>query len=132
MEELKIVIEAELNVAPSVAYNTWLDSEGHENMTGGEASFTNLIDTDFTAWDGYIFGKILKLEPNVRIVQTWRTSEFEENTPDSIVEVTFKPSSNGTLFTLTHTALDSKASVEKYRVGWEEHYLQPMLKHFNA
>ncbi len=132
MEELKINIAAKLNVTPNVAYNTWLDSKGHENMTGGEASFINEIDTDFTAWNGYIFGKILQLEPNKRIVQTWRTSEFEANTPDSVVEVTFEPSNNGTLFTLIHTALDSKASVEKYQVGWEEHYIQPMLKHFNA
>ncbi len=132
MEELKIIIAAELNVTPNVAYNTWLDSKGHENMTGGEASFINEIDTDFTAWNGYIFGKILQLEPNKRIVQTWRTSEFEANTPDSVVEVTFETSNNGTLFTLIHTALDSKSAVEKYQIGWEEHYIQPMLKHFNA
>lgn len=132
MEELKIIIAAELNVTPNVAYNTWLDSKGHENMTGGEASFINEIDTDFTAWNGYIFGKILQLEPNKRIVQTWRTSEFEANTPDSVVEVTFETSNNGTLFTLIHTALDSKSAVEKYQVGWEEHYIQPMLKHFNV
>jgi uncharacterized protein YndB with AHSA1/START domain len=132
MDELKIVIETELNVNPETAYTTWLDSEGHEEMTGGGASFTNEVGTPFTAWDGYIFGKLLELEPHKRILQTWRTSEFDDNTPDSVLEVTFTPSANGTLFTLTHTALDSAASVEKYRSGWEEHYIAPMTDHFNS
>ncbi|NOQ76136.1 MAG: hypothetical protein GQ574_29315 [Crocinitomix sp.] len=132
MEELKIVIATELNVDPATAYNAWLDSDGHEEMTGGGASFTNQVGAEFTAWDGYIFGKILELNPNKRVLQTWRTSEFEESTADSIVEVTFAPSDNGTLFTLTHTALDSEASVEKYSIGWEQHYIEPMLTHFNS
>jgi uncharacterized protein YndB with AHSA1/START domain len=132
MEELKIVIATELNIDPKTAYNAWLDSEGHEQMTGGAASFTNQVGTEYTAWDGYIFGKITALEPHKRVLHTWRTSEFEENAPDSIVEVTFAPSENGTLFTLTHTELDSEAVVEKYRTGWEQHYIEPMLHHFNS
>ncbi|MFT5819883.1 MAG: hypothetical protein ACI8ZM_001108 [Crocinitomix sp.] len=132
MEELKIVIATELNIDPKTAYNAWLDSEEHEQMTGGAASFTKQVGAEFTAWDGYIFGKILELTPDMRVLQTWRTTEFDESTPDSTVEVTFAPSENGTLLTLTHTNLDSEASVEKYRTGWEQHYIQPMLEHFNS
>ena len=132
MEELKIVIEIKLNADPVTVYNTWLDNEGHENITGGEASFTNEVGAEFTAWDGYIFGKLLELEPHKRILQTWRTSEFDEDAPDSIVEVRFTPSESGTLFTLIHTALDSEAAVEKYRIGWEEHYITPMRSFFNS
>lgn len=84
MEELKIVIEAELNANPETAYKSWLASEGHGEMTGGGATFTNEVGSSFTSWDGYISGKLLELEPNKRVLQTWRTSEFEENTPDSV------------------------------------------------
>jgi uncharacterized protein YndB with AHSA1/START domain len=132
MKELKIVIIAELNVDPSAVYNTWLNSDGHEKMTGGGANFTAEEGASYTAWDGYISGEILKLEPNKSIIQTWRTTEFKDSTPDSIVAVTFTPSESGTLFTLRHTELGSEAAVEKYRIGWEDHYIKFMINYFNS
>lgn len=52
-------------------------------MTGGEAEISNKINEAFTAWDGYIEGTNVQLEPNKRIIQSWRTSEFDETDEDS-------------------------------------------------
>ena len=37
----------------------------------------------FTAWDNYIWGRNLVLDPNRRIVQSWRTTQFHTDDPDS-------------------------------------------------
>ena len=56
---------------PATVYNAWLDSIGHTEMTGGEAECSNELGGTFTAWDGYISGQNLELEPPHRIVQAW-------------------------------------------------------------
>jgi hypothetical protein len=41
-------------------------------------------------------GTAIELESFHRIVQSWRTSQFTEDDPDSQIEVTFDPSVFGT------------------------------------
>ena len=56
-------------------------------MTGGAATITGKVGDHFTAWDGYIKGENMVLEPYKRILQTWRTSQFEESEEDSQLEI---------------------------------------------
>lgn len=110
-------------------YNTWLNSAGHSDMTGGAATITNKIGNEFTAWDGYITGKILELETNKRILQTWRTSEFEANEEDSLVEILLNEIDGQTELTLIHTKLPVHG--DQYKKGWEDHYFIPMKEYFS-
>ena len=66
---------------PKRIYEAWLDSEEHTNMTGGKAEFSAEPGASFTAWDGYITGVNLELEPYHRIIQSWRSSQFPEGVP---------------------------------------------------
>ncbi len=59
-------------------------------MTGGSASINSDWGGEFEAWNGYIHGKNLELEPGKRIVQSWRTSEFNADEPDSRIEITLE------------------------------------------
>lgn len=131
MSKLEIIMQQEFNVAPEIIYSDWLNDEGHEQITGGSAAIREEINSPFTAWDGYISGTITALEPNKKIVQTWRTSEFLEHEPDSILEIRLEPSEKGTLFTLIHSNLADEMAVEKYTSGWQLHYIEPMLNHYN-
>ena len=63
----------------------------HARFTGGEASIEANVGGAHSAWDGYIWGRIIELEPGRRIVQTWRTSEFPEGSEDSQLEILFEP-----------------------------------------
>lgn len=121
---LKTIIPAK----PQEVYLAWLNSEEHSNMTGGEAVVSNKVDETFTAWDGYIEGRNIQLELNKRIIQSWRTSEFDEKDEDSQLEVLFNEISNGTELTLIHTNLSDNG--EQYKKGWEEHYFEPMKVYF--
>lgn len=118
-------------VLPATAkeiYETWLSSEGHSNMTGGEAIISDKIGEKFTAWDDYIEGQNLILEPYKRIVQSWRTSQFEKEEEDSQIEILLSVEKEKTRLTLNHSKVPE--SGEHYIKGWEEHYFNPMTAYF--
>lgn len=57
-------------------YKAWLSSKEHSAFTGGKARIQAKVGGRFTAWDGYITGTTVVLEPYRRIVQSWRTLSF--------------------------------------------------------
>ncbi len=127
MEEIHL--SQYLPAPPEVIYNAWLDSKSHRNFTGGNAVIEPRQGGHISAWDGYITGIILKLEPHHRIVQSWRTTDFHPLDPSSTLEVIFEPEENGTTLILNHVDLP-KDQADKYKLGWEESYLIPMLGYF--
>ncbi len=50
-------------------YSALLDSKKHGEFTGDKAKIDPKVGGKFSAWDGYILGKTLELEPFKRIVQ---------------------------------------------------------------
>jgi len=110
-------------------YEAWLDSLAHSEMTGGEASMSDEVDAQVSAWDGYIAGRNLHLVPNVRIVQAWRTTQFTDEHEDSVITLSFEETGAGTLLTLVHSNVpDGQTSYE--RGGWQTHYFEPMKAYF--
>ncbi len=115
--------------APTV-FRAWLNSREHTAFTGGKASIKPEEGSSFTAWDGYISGEVLGIEENSRILLSWRTSEFPEDADDSLVEILFRDSPQGCMFTLRHSSIP-QGDGEKYHKGWQEHYLTPMQTYFS-
>jgi activator of HSP90 ATPase len=114
---------------PRQIYDAWLDSRGHTAMTGSAAEAAATEGASFTAWGGYISGHNLTLEPGRRIVQSWRTTRFTKNDPDSQIEVLLEPAGEGTRLTLHHTNVpDGHTGYQNG--GWQEHYFEPMKRYF--
>jgi len=110
-------------------YDAWLDSRGHTEMTGSAAEAKAAEGASFSAWGGYIKGRNLKLEPGRRIVQSWRTTRFTADDPDSEIEVLLEPVDGGTKLTLHHRNVpDGHAGYQNG--GWQEHYFEPMKRYF--
>jgi activator of HSP90 ATPase len=84
---MEFTLITKINARAEQLYNAWLSSDGHTKMTGGSATTSDNIGDSFTAWDGYIGGKNMELEPNKRILQSWRTGQFLEDEGDSQIEV---------------------------------------------
>lgn len=114
---------------PAEIYKAWLSSEGHTALTGNPAKVDGNMGGEFSAWDGYIFGRTLELTPNQRIVQAWRTSEFPDDAPDSHLEVLLEEVEGGTKITLIHSDMPED-QVDSYRQGWEDFYFKPMKQYF--
>ena len=117
-----------LSASPSEIYNAWLSSEGHTAMTGSPAMASSRVGETFEAWDGYITGDNLALEPGHRIIQSWRTTEFNSVEKDSRLEILLVPAFEQTRLVLRHSNLPEHGT--QYEQGWEDAYFTPMKSYF--
>lgn len=99
-------------------------------MMGGAATASTELGGAFDAWDGYIHGSNLALDPGKRIVQSWRTTQFEASEEDSQIEVVLEEVDGGTKLTLRHTNLPPHGT--RYEQGWKDHYFNPMKEYFSS
>lgn len=99
-------------------------------MTGGEAKCSDVVGDSFTAWDAYIEGKNLELFPSKKIVQSWRTSDFEEGQADSKITLFLTDNAEGCQLTLIHE--DIPDGQPDYKKGWLDHYFTPMKEYFKS
>jgi len=118
------------NATPRRVYDAWIDSRSHGEFTGGPAEIEPVVGGKFTIFDGYITGETLELVPHSRIVQAWRTTEFPDGTPDSRLEVTLEPVSDGCRVTIDQTNLPED-QVDSYKSGWMEYYFDLMTQYFS-
>jgi uncharacterized protein YndB with AHSA1/START domain len=127
----RIEVSGVIPASPTKIYVAWLSSDGHAAMTGAAAEASDAVGGRFVAWDEYITGQNLELEPNRRIVQAWRTTEFPEEAPDSHLEILLQAERGGTRITFVHTNIP-EGQGPSYEQGWQDFYLVPMAKHFGV
>jgi activator of HSP90 ATPase len=126
----KIKVSDVIQADAKTLYKAWLDSKEHGAFTGGKADIDPKKGGKFTAWDGYISGKTLELEPFKRIVQSWRTTEFPDESEDSKLEILFEEANNATKMTFIHTDIPDGQG-EEYKQGWIDYYFEPMKEYFS-
>lgn len=124
-------LTARLAAPPERVFDAWMSGDEHGAFTGGGATVVPRVGGRHTAWDGYIEGTTLELARPLRIVQTWRTTEFPAGAGDSQIELELRPRAGGTELTLQHTGIP-RGQGAKYRRGWEEHYFAPMRAYFGG
>lgn len=131
----EFTLTAIFNTKPEDIYKAWLSTDGHSAITGSPAKVDGIVNGDFTAWDGYIWGTFLELEENKRILQAWRTSEFPDEAEDSIVEILLEEIASTdehrlamTKLTLIHTNIPE--GQDSYKQGWEDFYFKPMKEYY--
>jgi len=124
-------ISAVIPASPAEIYEASLSTKGHTSMTGSPARVSRKVGGKFTAWDGDIRGQTLALEPDQRIVQAWRTSEFPDDAPDSHLEVSLEKTKGGTRVRITHTDIPPGQAIS-YKQGWKDFYFKPMKEHFQG
>jgi activator of HSP90 ATPase len=122
-------LKARLPADPEAIYRAWLSSREHSAMTGARATASTRKGGRFTAWDGYIRGRNLKLRPQWCIVQAWRTTQFSPRDPDSRIELCIHRKGKGAEVLLIHTGLPPRQAAG-YRSGWRSYYFTPMRKYF--
>ena len=129
-KETKTIKQTELIPArPIDVYEALMDAKLHSEFTGSKATSDPKVGGEFTAGDGYISGKNLKLENGKKIVQEWKTVEWPTGYPPSIVEFTFRQTKNGTKLTMVHRNVPAEQA-SSYRQGWIDFYWKPMKKYF--
>jgi activator of HSP90 ATPase len=129
MKKDSIKVSAVIPAEPRAIFDAWMSSAGHAGMTGSGAKIGSRVGSAYSAWDGYISGKTLELEPPGRILQTWRTTDFAKDDPDSSLEILLEKARGGTRVTLVHTNIPAGTGPE-YRKGWLDFYFKPMKEWF--
>ena len=118
-----------LAAQPAEVYDTLLKAGKHAAFTGAKATCSARIGGRFTAYDGYIFGKILELEEGRRILQEWQTTEWPPDAPPSIVEFIIEKKGDGAKLTMVHTNVPAEQA-DDYRQGWIDYYWNPLKQYF--
>ena len=114
---------------PLEVYEAYIDAEKHSEFTGAEATSDPKVGGEFTAWDGYISGRFLVIDPGRMIVQEWRSSDFPEDASVSRLKLTFKSVENGTQIMLVHSSVPEEIA-DDIEQGWRSFYWEPMEKFF--
>ena len=126
---MEYTLNTKIKTSAKEIYDTWLSSVGHSKMTGAPASVSDQVDGGFSAWDGYIQGSNLELDPGKKIVQAWRSADFGPNEADSRLEILLHEKNGETNIILNHTNVPTHG--EQYIKGWDEHYFAPMKAYFS-
>ena len=118
-------------VEPVELYDALINARKHATFTGAKATSVACVGGKFTAWDGYIRGRHLELEPGRRIVQEWQTTGWPTGCPPSRLEWKFRPKRGGTEMTMIHSNVPASQAAS-YRQGWIDYYWIPLKNYFRA
>jgi len=103
----------------------------HAAFTGGAASGRARVGYAFTAWDGYISGRHLRLDAPRRIVQEWTTSEWPRDYLPSVLDLRLEAAGRGTRIVMVHSGVPAQQAA-RYRQGWREFYWEPLQAYFRS
>ena len=130
MDAESLKVSAVLPASAESVYNAWLSGKEHGKMTDTPAAkIAARVGGKFVAGGGYMWGTTLELDPPRRIVQSWRTTEFPDDAPDSRLEVILEPGKGGTKITIVQTEIPAGQGAS-YRQGWIDYYFTPMTRYF--
>ena len=123
---LKVVQQSiDLPAPADELYLMYLDPVAHASFTGGgPVAIQATADTEWSAFDGRIHGRILALTPGRRIVQSWRSFEWQDEEPDSLLVVAFTPAAAGATVDLVQVDVPERL-YDTLMAGWPMRYWQP-------
>lgn len=121
----KIMIPA----SPIEVYEAYVDPKKHSEFTGSKATSNQKANGEFTAWDGYIYGKNLELQPGKKIIQEWSTTDWPKDQQPSRVEFTLKKTKTGTEINMLQTNVPAEQTAE-LKQGWIDFYWTPLKEYF--
>jgi activator of HSP90 ATPase len=109
-------------------YEVLMDSRKHSKLSGGApAKISSKVGGTFSAFGGELEGENLELIPNKKIVQSWRSKNWE---PGVYSRATFAFTSAGkgkTKLTFTQSGIP-ESDYEDVKKGWISFYWEPMAK----
>lgn len=126
----KIKQQVNFSCKPSELFNIILDSKLHTKVTGAKASVSKKVGGKFTAYDGYCYGKNLKITANKLIVQSWRATDWPEK-HFSTLSFEFQKTDTGTkmIFSQENIPDDQFESIKK---GWVDFYFNPIKDYLKS
>ncbi len=114
-------------VLPSTAaelFDAYTNPAKHSAITGAPVTIGPNPGDKFEAFNGALSGKIIATIAPSLIVQTWRSTAFNESDPDSILILSFSDTGEGGRIDLIHVGVPDHDH-DGVTEGWPSHYWNP-------
>lgn len=109
-------------------YAMYVSASGHAQITGAPAKIGAKPGTTFSAFGGELSGTMLATVPGRLVVQSWRSSNFAPNDPDSILVLSFTHiNAKSARVDLVHVNV-SAVDYQGVKKGWPLYYWKPWRK----
>ncbi len=112
------------NTTPHALYELYMDPKLHSMISGGPATISGKVGSNYSVHGGYISGKNLQLVKDKLIVQTWRAQGWKESDVDSTFIIHLEPKGNDVILLATHANLPDEHAGHTDK-GWYDHYWNP-------
>lgn len=129
--------EVSLPVSPDRLFQLLTDEAQFAAATGMPACMGRGEGAAFSLFDGHVRGRHIELVPGQRIVQAWRSIDWDAGVY-SIVRFTIRPEGAGAKLVLDHDSYPEGASPlypswhEHLATNWPVFYFRPFAKHLAA
>src|ERR1700757_4492872 len=102
----------------------YTDPAKHAAITGAPVAISLKPGSPFQAFNGALTGATLQIIPQRLVIQSWRSTKFNDEDPDSTLILAFTPKGTNGRIDLVH--LDVPAhNYQSVVEGWETHYWGP-------
>ena len=114
-------------VSSETLYSQYLNPKVHSEITDSTAVISSKEGKNFSAYDGYITGKNIRLLPDKMIVQSWKASDWKEN-EESVLVLEFENSGEDCFLQMTHIGVP-ESELSGISRGWKDFYWSPWKKY---
>jgi hypothetical protein len=106
----------------------YIDPAKHAAITGAPVTISAEPGSPFRAFNGALTGAMLQIIPQRLVIQSWRSTKFNDGDPDSTLILAFTPEGTNGRIDLVH--LDVPAhNYHGVVEGWETHYWGPWRRY---
>ena len=109
-------------------YATYLDPARHTAVTGAPVTVGAETGAQFLAFGGQISGTTISVLAPRLIVQSWRSTNFGANDPDSTLILSFVPEGGNGRIDLIHIDVPEQ-DFQGVSDGWEKYYWTPWKRY---
>lgn len=119
------------NTTTKVLYELYMDAKKHAILTGAKTKIKAKVGAKFVGFGGEIKGRMLQLEENKFIVQSWREKAWSKSTLDSILVLSFEQKGNDAELSLVQVNVPDKQA-DNVALGWDDCYWKNWRKYLTA
>ncbi len=129
MKTRDIKQRVKINAKAEAIYKALMNSKQHSAFTGAGAKLSSKEGGKFEVYDGYAYGKNIKLVKNKKIIQSWRANDSKWP-KDHFSAVTYNLKQGKGFTTIDFIQLGVPAGVAKsIAKGWCDYYWEPLKQY---
>jgi activator of HSP90 ATPase len=112
-------------------FAVYTDPAKHAAITGAPVVISAEPGSPFRAFNGALTGAILQIIPQRLVIQSWRSTKFNDGDPDSTLILAFTPEGTNGRIDLVHLDVPTH-NYQGVVEGWETHYWSPWRRYSPA